>query len=80
MKYKCQNCDYVYDEEKEALGFDSLDVEWVCPRCGASKSDFELLVEEDEKIDSDTEDDESFSEEELEDEDLDDGGFKDEDY
>lgn len=48
-KYVCQICGYVYDP---ALGdpdngiqpgtpFESLPDDWVCPTCGAGKSDFE---------------------------------------
>jgi rubredoxin len=46
MKYKCLNCNYIYDEEKEALSFSSLGTEWICPECGAPKLDFELIEEE----------------------------------
>lgn len=46
MKYKCLNCNYVYDEEKEALSFSSLNSEWICPECGAPKLDLELIEEE----------------------------------
>jgi rubredoxin len=48
-KYKCLVCGYVYDP---ALGdedgkippgtpFENLPADWVCPICGASKSEFE---------------------------------------
>ena len=43
MKYKCLNCDYVYDEEKEVLSFVGLNEEWICPECGTSKLEFELI-------------------------------------
>ncbi|MEA4894415.1 MAG: rubredoxin [Oscillospiraceae bacterium] len=48
-KYTCTVCGYVYDEEKGDPGsgiapgtkFEDLPDSWVCPVCGASKSDFE---------------------------------------
>ena len=48
-KYVCTICDYVYDpaegdpENGIAPGtkFEDLPDEWVCPPCGAPKSDFE---------------------------------------
>ncbi|MCF0176651.1 MAG: rubredoxin [Bacteroidales bacterium] len=40
MKYKCQICGYVYDEEAEGVKFTDLPADWKCPWCGASKSDF----------------------------------------
>jgi len=48
-KYTCVVCGYVYDEEKGdpdggiAAGtkFEDIPDSWVCPVCGASKSDFE---------------------------------------
>ncbi len=50
-KYECVVCGWVYDEEKGdsdsgvAAGtkWDNLPEDWVCPMCGASKVDFELL-------------------------------------
>ena len=41
MKYICKLCGYIYDEEKEDKKFADLPDEWVCPLCGAEKSDFE---------------------------------------
>lgn len=52
-KWRCQVCDWVYDE---ALGapdddippgtrWDDLPDSWSCPECGASKADF-VMVEE----------------------------------
>lgn len=40
MKYVCQVCGYIYDEEKEGVPFASLPSDWKCPLCGAAKSDF----------------------------------------
>ncbi len=40
MKYVCQICGYIYDEDKEAVPFEQLPDDWKCPLCGAMKSDF----------------------------------------
>lgn len=40
MKYVCRICGYVYDDEKQAVPFADLPDAWVCPLCGAAKSDF----------------------------------------
>ncbi len=40
MKYKCNICGYIYDEEKEEIKFDELPDSWVCPVCGVSKDMF----------------------------------------
>ncbi|HEY48436.1 MAG TPA: High molecular weight rubredoxin [Dehalococcoidia bacterium] len=48
-KYKCSVCGYVYDPEKgdpesdiaPGTPFEELPDDWVCPVCGAPKSDFE---------------------------------------
>ncbi len=50
-QYECIVCGWVYDEEKGdpdsgiAAGtkWDALPDDWVCPMCGASKEDFELI-------------------------------------
>ncbi len=47
-KYKCLICDYIYDPTngdpehgiKPGTAFESLPASWVCPECGAAKSDF----------------------------------------
>ena len=49
-KYICEVCGLIYDEEMgwpedgSAAGTRWEDVpdNWVCPKCGASKSDFEM--------------------------------------
>ncbi len=46
MKYICTICGYIYDDSKENIPFDSLPDDWKCPLCGASKSDFKLMEEE----------------------------------
>lgn len=48
-KYKCTICDYIYDPAagdsengiKAGTAFEELPDDWVCPKCGASKDDFE---------------------------------------
>lgn len=45
-RYRCIVCNYVYDEAKEKIKFSDLPKEWVCPVCGAPKSNFVLLSEE----------------------------------
>ncbi len=48
-KYTCTVCGSVYDEEKgdpdggiaPGTKFEDIPDSWVCPVCGASKSDFE---------------------------------------
>ena len=42
MRYICQICGYVYDEDKEKVPFDQLPDDWTCPLCHAAKSDFKL--------------------------------------
>ncbi len=37
MKWVCKLCGYVYDGE---IPFESLPEDWVCPLCGAEKSEF----------------------------------------
>ena len=48
MKYVCELCGYVYDEDTSPLElglpagtkFDDLPDDWTCPLCGASKDMF----------------------------------------
>ncbi|MCR5396912.1 MAG: rubredoxin [Lachnospiraceae bacterium] len=40
VRYICQICGYVYDDDKEAIPFDQLPDDWKCPLCGATKADF----------------------------------------
>ncbi len=42
MRYICQICGYVYDEDKEGVSFDNLPEDWKCPLCGATKKDFKV--------------------------------------
>lgn len=47
-KYVCNICGYVYDPAagdpdsgvKPGTAFENLPADWVCPVCGAAKSDF----------------------------------------
>ena len=36
MKYVCQICGHVYDEDVEGVKWE----DWVCPLCGVDKSNF----------------------------------------
>ncbi|MDR1123944.1 MAG: rubredoxin [Elusimicrobiota bacterium] len=40
MKYVCNVCGYVYDEEAEGKKWDALPADWTCPTCGVSKDEF----------------------------------------
>ena len=50
-KYKCTVCSYIYDPElgdpdggiKPGTPFEQLPEDWVCPVCGAAKSEFEKV-------------------------------------
>lgn len=50
-KYRCVICDYIYDPElgdpdsgiAPGTAFDDIPEDWVCPLCGADKSNFELV-------------------------------------
>ena len=50
-KYRCVICDYIYDPElgdpdsgiAPGTAFDDIPEDWVCPLCGADKSNFEMV-------------------------------------
>jgi rubredoxin len=50
-KYKCEVCGYIYDPEKgdpdgdipPGTPFEKLPDDWICPVCGAAKSDFKKV-------------------------------------
>jgi len=50
-KYKCSVCGYIYDPEMgdpendipPGTPFEKLPSYWVCPLCGAEKSEFEKI-------------------------------------
>lgn len=52
-KYICNVCGYEYDPEKgdpengmpTGTAFEDLPEDWVCPECGAPKTDFSPLEE-----------------------------------
>jgi rubredoxin len=39
-RYECSDCGYIYDEKIDGVKFVDLPDDWVCPVCGAPKSDF----------------------------------------
>ena len=45
MKYQCDVCGYIYDEEAEGMKFDELPEDYVCPVCGVGKEHFEVVNE-----------------------------------
>ncbi len=45
-KYRCLICHYVYDEKTDGIFFDDLLPDWICPVCGAPRTEFERLAEE----------------------------------
>lgn len=49
-KYRCTICGYIYDEAIEKVKFEDLPEDWKCPLCGAPKSLFQEVVEEQEVI------------------------------
>lgn len=52
-KYECTMCGYIYDPEvgdedggiEPGVAFENLPEDWVCPLCGAEKSDFDPVEE-----------------------------------
>jgi len=52
-KYKCIMCGYIYDPAKgdpdngvnPGTAFEDIPDSWVCPECGAPKTEFEPLDE-----------------------------------
>ena len=50
--YKCQVCDYIYDDDKEGVKWDDLPDDWVCPICESDKSLFSLVNESGEQEES----------------------------
>lgn len=52
-KWECQVCGYIYDPKvgdiengiNPGTKFEELPDDWVCPQCGASKDQFEKLIE-----------------------------------
>lgn len=56
-KYRCTVCDYIYDPElgdpdggiKQETPFEELPDDWACPVCGATKSEFERMEQDETK-------------------------------
>lgn len=52
-KYKCTVCGYIYDPAigdpdngvAPGTSFEDIPADWVCPECGVSKEDFEVVEE-----------------------------------
>ena len=52
-RYKCRHCGYIYDEElgdpdylaPPGTKWADVPYDWVCPDCGATKADYELIEE-----------------------------------
>ena len=52
-KYTCHSCSYIYNPAEgdpeggiePGTNFEDIPDDWVCPICGASKSDFSLSEE-----------------------------------
>ena len=50
-KYRCILCDYIYDPEAgdpenevpAGTAFEDIPPDWVCPLCGATKDEFEII-------------------------------------
>ena len=40
MKYVCEVCGYVYDEEAKGVKWEDLPDDYVCPLCGVGKDQF----------------------------------------
>ncbi len=40
MKYVCEVCGYVYDEEVEGVKWENLPDDYECPLCGVGKDQF----------------------------------------
>ncbi len=40
MKYVCEVCGYVYDEEAEGTKWEELSEDYECPLCGVGKDQF----------------------------------------
>lgn len=45
MKYKCNICEWIYDEELESTKFSDLPESYICPMCGADKEMFSQIDE-----------------------------------
>jgi len=58
-KWKCTVCGYIYDPDegdpesgvKPGTSFEELPDDWVCPICGATKDQFEMVEQDETKKD-----------------------------
>ncbi len=41
--YRCKICGHLYKDSEEAIKFEDLPDDWVCPVCGVGKDKFELI-------------------------------------
>lgn len=56
-RWRCVVCDYIYDEAKgwpddgiePGTRWEDVPETWSCPDCGASKSDFEMVEDEEDE-------------------------------
>ncbi|HAJ95974.1 MAG TPA: rubredoxin [Actinobacteria bacterium] len=50
-KWECQTCGYVYDPDEgdpdnrveAGTSLENLPEDWICPECGVTKDEFEML-------------------------------------
>lgn len=45
MMYKCEICQWIYDDDAEDVPFVNLPENYICPACGAGKEMFTLVEE-----------------------------------
>ena len=43
MKYVCNVCGWIYDEEEAGVKWDDLSEDFVCELCGVGKEDFSVV-------------------------------------
>ena len=44
QKYVCDACGWIYDPaENDNVAFADLPEDWVCPECGVTKDEFEMI-------------------------------------
>jgi rubredoxin-NAD+ reductase len=50
-RYRCRYCSHIYDEKlgdpdtgiAPGTRFEDIPEDWVCPECGAAKSDYDVI-------------------------------------
>lgn len=45
-RFRCEVCEYIYDEEKEGTNWNALPDDWACPVCGTAKKYFSPVATE----------------------------------